>query len=108
MDLEKLLVIAAIAGLCLGPARLAAHTKQLTALLRQLRGWADTTKAQIEEQTGADIDWSELDPRRYDPRRIIRDALTQPQTPHEPAVVPSALTHTAGPINPRIGVNDDI
>lgn len=108
MDLEKLLVIAAIAGLCLGPARLAAHTKQLTALVRQLRGWADTTKAQIEEQTGVDIDWSELDPRRYDPRRIIRDALTQPQTPHEPAVEPTVFTHTAGPTNPRIGVNDDI
>ncbi|QZQ53654.1 hypothetical protein KZI27_00780 (plasmid) [Curtobacterium sp. TC1] len=108
MDLEKLLVIAAIAGLCLGPARLAAHTKQLTALLRQLRGWADTTKAQIEEQTGVDIDWSELDPRRYDPRRIIRDALTQPQTPHEPAVQPTALTNTAGPTNPRTGVNDDL
>ncbi|WP_123939427.1 hypothetical protein [Curtobacterium sp. PhB137] len=108
MDVEKMLVIAAIAGFCLGPARLATHTKQLTALLRQLRGWADTTKAQIEEQTGVDIDWSELDPRRYDPRRIIRDALTQPPTPHEPTAGPTALTHTAGPTNPRTGVNDDI
>lgn len=108
MDVEKLLVIAVIAGLCLGPARLAAHTRQLNAFLRQLRGWADTTKAQIEEQTGVDIDWSELNPRRYDPRRIIRDALTQPQTPYETAIEPAALTHTPRPTNPRTGVNDDL
>jgi sec-independent protein translocase protein TatB len=108
VDVEKLLVIAVIAGLCLGPARLAAHTKQLTNFLRQLRGWADTTKAQIAEQTGVDIDWSELDPRRYDPRRIIRDALTQPPTPHEPAVESTVLTHTAEPTNSRTGVNDDV
>lgn len=108
MDVEELLVLTVIAGLCLGPARLAAHTRQLTALLRRLRGWADATKAQIEEQTGVDLDWSELDPRRHDPRRIIRDALTQPPSQHEPAVERTAPTHTAGPINPRTGVTDDI
>lgn len=108
MDVEKLLVIAVIAGLCLGPGRLAAHTKQLTVLLRQLRGWADTTKAQMEEQTGVDIDWSELDPRRYDPRRIIRDALAQPSLPHEAAVHPSAGTQAAAPAGPQIGEHDDI
>lgn len=108
MDVEKLLVIAVIAGFCLGPARLAALTKQLATFLRQLRGWADATKAQIEEQTGVDIDWSELDPRRYDPRRIIRDALTQPPTPHEPAVEPTAAAQAAPPAQHRTGVNNDV
>lgn len=107
MDVEKLLVIAVVAAFCLGPARLAAHTKQLTGFIRQLREWADTTNAQFKEQTGLDIDWSELDPRRYDPRRIIRDALTQPPTPHENAAEPTALTNAAGAARPRTGVHDD-
>ncbi|GAA3343076.1 hypothetical protein GCM10017714_34190 [Curtobacterium pusillum] len=94
MDVDKLLIIAVVAAFCLGPTRLVGHTKQLTTFLRQLRGWADTTKAQIEERTGVDIDWSELDPRRYDPRRIIRDALVDAPKPRDVALeTPTTNAH---------------
>jgi len=119
VDVDKLLVIAVIAGFCLGPHRLASHTRRLTGFLRQLRAWADTTKAQIEEEAGVDIDWSELDPRRYDPRRIIRDALTQSPVPPpadrpEPPTAPDrpmqARPMQARPMQarPRTGVDRDI
>ncbi len=44
-----------------------------------------------------DMDWKKLDPRQYDPRRIIREALQEsPDTPAEavaaPVVMESALT----------------
>ena len=35
-------------------------------------------KARVDEELGEeakDVDWASLDPRRYDPRRIVRDAL---------------------------------
>lgn len=34
-----------------------------------------------------DVDWRQLDPRQYDPRRIVREALA---TPSEGAAAPAA------------------
>lgn len=78
MDVDKIVVILVIAAFCLGPQRLVGYSRRLAVVVRRVRDWADTTKAEIEQETGVDIDWSDLDPRRYDPRRIIRDALTEP------------------------------
>jgi len=39
---------------------------------------ANGAKEQLREEVGdevADIDWRKLDPRQYDPRRIIKEAL---------------------------------
>ena len=35
-------------------------------------------KEQIQAEVGEDIDWKSLDPRQYDPRRIVREASTSP------------------------------
>lgn len=88
MDVDKIVVILVVAAFCLGPQRLVGYSRQLAMFVRQVRDWADTTKAEIEQQTGVDIDWSDLDPRRYDPRRIIRDALTEPSDVRPPAGEP--------------------
>ncbi|PCN48673.1 Sec-independent protein translocase TatB [Curtobacterium sp. 'Ferrero'] len=78
MDVDKIVVILVIAAFFLGPQRLVTYSRQLAVFVRRVRGWADATKAEIEQQTGVDVDWSDLDPRRYDPRRIIREALSEP------------------------------
>jgi sec-independent protein translocase protein TatB len=39
---------------------------------------ADSARGQLREQMGPefdDIDWQQFDPRQYDPRRIVREAL---------------------------------
>ena len=39
---------------------------------------ADSAKGQLREQMGPefdDINWQQFDPRQYDPRRIVREAL---------------------------------
>ena len=44
----------------------------------QVRAMADAARDQVREQMGPefdDIDWQQFDPRRYDPRRIVREAL---------------------------------
>jgi sec-independent protein translocase protein TatB len=47
--------------------------------VRQLRSLGDTARTRAREELGDsfdDVEWRTLDPRQYDPRRIIRDALT--------------------------------
>ncbi len=45
---------------------------------------ANGAKTQISEEMGDDfqeLDWKKLDPRQYDPRRIIREALQEDLNP---------------------------
>jgi sec-independent protein translocase protein TatB len=75
-----------------------------------LRGLADSAKERMKEEMGPefdDVDWQKLDPRQYDPRRIIRDALltdsaamsattlTAPSVRATPPVVPLEVGETA-------------
>jgi sec-independent protein translocase protein TatB len=74
----EFLVLGAVALFVLGPDKLPGYAAQASRLLRQLRTMADGAKDQVREQLGPefdDVDWKALDPRQYDPRRIVRDAL---------------------------------
>ena len=56
----------------------AEYADKLAKLIKQLRALADTAKVQLREQMGPDfddVDWTQYDPRLYDPRRIVREAL---------------------------------
>jgi len=64
--------------LLLGPERLPYYASQLARLVRTLRDMANGAKERMRDEMGPDfddIDWKKLDPRQYDPRRIIREAL---------------------------------
>ena len=78
LTFDKLLIIAIIAVFLLGPERLPYYASQLARLVRSIRSMADGAKDRMREEMGPDfddIDWKKLDPRQYDPRRIIREAL---------------------------------
>lgn len=80
LTFEKLLVIAVLAGLIVGPQNLPAYSQRVGEFLRMLRSYADAARAHAEAAAGAPLrkeDWEALDPRRYDPRRILRDAMTE-------------------------------
>lgn len=80
LTFDKLLIIAIIAVFLLGPERLPYYASQLARLVRSLRTMANGAKDRMREEMGPDfddIDWKKLDPRQYDPRRIIRDALLE-------------------------------
>lgn len=75
---DKIFVIALIAVMLLGPTRLPIYAQKLGQLVKTVRGMADTARARMKDEMGDeynDVDWQKLDPRQYDPRRIIRDAL---------------------------------
>jgi sec-independent protein translocase protein TatB len=91
LTFDKLLVIGVIAVFLLGPDRLPHYAAQLGRLVRSLRDMATGAKARMKDELGDDFDeveWQKLDPRQYDPRRIIREALLDVVNPDEPVAVP--------------------
>lgn len=92
LDLEKILLIALIAALLLGPERLPGYAASLARLTRRVRDWLDGARTRVKEEMGDDFDeieWRKLDPRQYDPRRIIRDALLEDSPPTPASASPS-------------------
>lgn len=79
ISFDKLLVMAGIAVILIGPTRLPGYAEKLGQFVRNLRRYADDARDKVREEVGSDvfddIDWKKLDPRQYDPRRIIADAL---------------------------------
>jgi sec-independent protein translocase protein TatB len=98
LTIEKLLLIGIIALFLIGPDRLPAYSAQLGRLIRQLRDMASGAKERMRDELGPDfddMDWKKLDPRQYDPRRIIREALKEDPSATsapepEPVVIESA------------------
>jgi sec-independent protein translocase protein TatB len=78
LTIEKLLLIGLVAGLLIGPERLPRYVESLTRFVRRARDYVTTAKTRMKDEMGSDfddVDWRTLDPRQYDPRRIIREAL---------------------------------
>lgn len=78
LTFDKLIIIAVIAVFLVGPDRLPAYAAQLARVVKSLRAMADGAKDRMREEMGPEfdeVDWTKLDPRQYDPRRIIREAL---------------------------------
>lgn len=74
----EFLLLALIAVIVLGPERLPEYASQLAQLVKGLRRMATGAREQLREEVGSefdDVDWRKLDPRQYDPRRIIKEAL---------------------------------
>ena len=84
IGVEKLFVIALIAMFLVGPEKLPDYAQRLGRFVRSARRMLDDAKDRVREEMGPDFDeeeWRKLDPRQYDPRRIIRDALLEPPAP---------------------------
>lgn len=84
LTFDKLLIIGVIAIFLIGPDRLPGYAAQLARLVRSLRDLANGAKSRMREEMGPEfdeVDWRKLDPRQYDPRRIIREALLEDAAP---------------------------
>lgn len=83
LSFEKLLLIMLVAGLIVGPQRLPLYAEKLAHLVRTIRDLTDMAKSRAAAKLGPDFDpaeWKKLDPRNYDPRRIIQDTLADTPT----------------------------
>jgi sec-independent protein translocase protein TatB len=91
LTIEKLVVIAVIAAFIIGPERLPLYAGRVAGFVRGLRDLADSAKLRVKEELGDEYDtveWTKLDPRQYDPRRIVREALSD-SAPRETAGAPA-------------------
>jgi sec-independent protein translocase protein TatB len=80
LTFDKLLIVAVIAAFVIGPERLPTYAAKLGQLVRSLRDFANGAKDRMRDEMGPEfdeVDWKKLDPRQYDPRRIIREALLE-------------------------------
>jgi sec-independent protein translocase protein TatB len=96
LTFDKLLIIGIIAVVVIGPQRLPAAAARLAQLVRSLRTLARTAQDRMRDEMGPDfddVDWKKLDPRQYDPRRIIREALLEDDD-EEPEVVVKPVTRS--------------
>jgi len=97
LTIEKLLLIGVVAALILGPERLPRYAESLAALTKRAREWVSSARTRVRDEMGEDfddVDWRTLDPRQYDPRRIIREALLDdaPLAPRAAATTTAAAT----------------
>jgi sec-independent protein translocase protein TatB len=100
INASEFIVLVAVAAVVLGPERLPQYAQQLARLVRELRRMAQGASAQVREEMGPEfdeIDWRKLDPRQYDPRRIVREALSDVWDPDDPL----------GLRNDPLGLGDD-
>jgi len=80
----EFILLLVVAVLVIGPERLPKYAEQLGQWARQARGFVQDTKSRVDTELGddlKDVDWAALDPRRYDPRRIVREALLDDVAP---------------------------
>ncbi|MEP6649650.1 MAG: twin-arginine translocase TatA/TatE family subunit [Lapillicoccus sp.] len=74
----ELIVLIVVGILVLGPERLPEYAGKLAGMVRQVRSLATNARTQLKDQMGPefeDVNWRQFDPRQYDPRRIVREAL---------------------------------
>ena len=77
----EFILLLIIAFFVLGPSKLPEYAAALARTVRKMRDMAEGAKTQIRDEMGPafdDVDWQQLDPRQYDPRRIVREALAAP------------------------------
>jgi len=97
LTIEKLFLIGLVALFVVGPDRLPTYAAQFARLITRLRDLARGAEVRLKEELGDDSieELKKLDPRQYDPRRIVRDVLSS-----EPDVVAS----TTASVTPRTPV----
>lgn len=102
LTFEKLLIIGIIAAILIGPDRLPRVASYLAAIIRGAKRLAESGKERLRDELGDevdDIDWQTLDPRRYDPRRIVREAVTSTLDDDPPKPKPPAPSSRYRPRN---------
>lgn len=89
LTFDKLIVIGIIAVVVIGPQRLPEYAERLARLARTVRDVCETARRRTEAELGVPIeptDW-QAQVQQYDPRRIIREALQDADSPGPQPVV---------------------
>lgn len=94
------IVILIVALVVIGPERLPEYAQKLKEFIRAAKRYATGARDDLKQTLGpefSDVDWRKLDPRQYDPRVIVREALLEDD---EPPPSGSTASTAAGPPGP--------
>lgn len=81
LTFEKLLLVGLVAAVVIGPQRLPGAVARLASVVRGLRRTVDAARVRAATELGVPAEvaeWRALDPRQYDPRRIIAEVFAAP------------------------------
>ncbi|MFT4186670.1 MAG: hypothetical protein QM613_05535 [Micrococcaceae bacterium] len=80
----EFMILIFIAIFIVGPDRMPKYAKDLAHYIRKIREMSESAKSQIKDEMGEDsismADIKKFDPRQYDPRKIIKEALSEDVT----------------------------
>lgn len=77
---EEIVFIVILALLIIGPEKLPEYARKIAEYAKAAKRFVNETKEKVGEELGpefSEVDWQKLDPRQYDPRKIVRDALVE-------------------------------
>lgn len=77
---SEFVVLCILAAVLIGPEKLPQYARKLATLIRELRRLADGAQEQLRQELGDEfneLNLAKFNPRHYDPRSIIRDALLE-------------------------------
>ena len=99
LSFEKLVIIALVLAFVVGPERLPRYAEALRDGLARLRRALDEGRGRAQEELGVDLDPAALraEWQRYDPRRIMREALAESPTGDAPQATPTSATDAPAP-----------
>lgn len=101
----ELVVLLLVVALVVGPDRLPEYARQLGRFVRAAREQVTKVRDRVDEEVHAelgDVDWKALDPRQYDPRRIVREALLDEPAPASRLAGTGAAAGAAGASAARV------
>lgn len=104
----EILLLLILAIVILGPSKLPEYAAGLARIVRNLRDMAEGAKSSIKEEMGPafdDVQWDQLDPRQYDPRRIVREALATPSEKLQTTAEKAGMVPLEGAAKDSAGAN---
>lgn len=110
LSFDKILIILVIALFVVGPTRLPMYAQKLGEFVRTVKHMLSGAKERLRDEMGPefdDVDWKQLDPRQYDPRRIIRDALVEDEREARTSERQARLDELAAARRARQGVTEN-
>ncbi|MDN5559125.1 MAG: twin-arginine translocase TatA/TatE family subunit [Ruaniaceae bacterium] len=85
----EFLIIAVLVLLVVGPERLPEVAKQGATWLKKIVHYIRDAKDSLTSEFGDEIgELKDLDPRQYDPRRIVQEAMREPRPKPTPMPAP--------------------
>lgn len=80
----EFIIIMLVVLIVVGPQRMPEYAAQLRDFVKAARKQIVSLRDSVQDEMGddfKDVDWQKFDPRQYDPRRIVREALMEDDEP---------------------------